>query len=299
NGMILAYLGPGEPPLLQQMPFLHCPPESVWVTKRLHACNYLQANDVDPQHLSYLHRFFDESLPRSESNRYTSRDPAPELDLENTAFGFRCYASRSAGEDERYVRITNFVMPNGQAFSGAPLVDPKIQRPRDEDGYWFHWHVPIDDVNHWKYIIAYRANGALDPAYHDACFAGEVDEHYGNLRTLDNRFKQSREEMTRSTFAGIGTSFQDQDRLAAESQGPIFDRTQEHLGVTDRPVIVMRKMMFDAIDAVREGRDPIGTNRDPSRDPFDEMVVRAARIPRVVPVKGFWRPKETAQPALS
>jgi phenylpropionate dioxygenase-like ring-hydroxylating dioxygenase large terminal subunit len=294
NGLILAYLGDGEPPLIQEMPFLHCDSESVWVTKRFHACNYLQANDVDPQHLSYLHRFFDDKLIRSDSNSYTSRDPAPDIELEPTPFGFRCYASRTAGEDERYVRITNFVMPNGQAFAGAPIVDPKVQRPQDDDGYWFHWHVPIDDVSHWKYIVGYRANGPIDKAYHDACFEGEVSEGYVNIRTAENRYLQSREEMKRATYCGVGTSFQDQDRFAAESQGPIYDRTKEHLGVTDRPVIAMRKLMFEAIEAVADGRDPLGVSRDSADDLFSELVIRAARVPKAMPVKGFWKPPEPA-----
>jgi hypothetical protein len=41
--------------------------------------------------------------------------------------------------------------------------------------------------------------------------------------------------------------------------GTIADRTKEHLGYSDRVVTAARRMIFRAIDAVAEGRDPPGT----------------------------------------
>lgn len=289
GGLILAYLGAGEPPPLQGLPFLHTGAAHTYVMKRFHRCNYLQANDIDPSHLSFLHRFLDGGLARSESNQYTSKDPAPEAVLEETPFGLRAYASRRHGEDEQYVRITNFIMPNLQSYVGAPLVNPKRERPADDQGYWLHWHVPVDDRSHWKYVVAYRSDAPIERAHFEAMFAGEVDADYRPYRTLENRFLQDRDEMQTRTFAGLGVSFQDQDRLATESQGPIFDRTREHLGVSDRPIIEQRKLMFRAIEDVAAGREPQGLCRDPQTDPYAELVTRSARLPRHADVRGFWR----------
>lgn len=50
----------------------------------------------------------------------------------------------------------------------------------------------------------------------------------------------------------------DQDRCAQESQGPILDRTTEHLGVSDEGVILLRRLFKQAIDAVKNGQDPVG-----------------------------------------
>jgi 5,5'-dehydrodivanillate O-demethylase oxygenase subunit len=58
----------------------------------------------------------------------------------------------------------------------------------------------------------------------------------------------------------------DQDRCAQESQGAIFDRTQEHLGVSDEGVILLRKMFKQSIEAVQRGRDPLGIIRDPAKN---------------------------------
>ncbi len=58
----------------------------------------------------------------------------------------------------------------------------------------------------------------------------------------------------------------DQDRAAQESQGPILDRTREHLGVSDEGVILLRKLFKQSIDAVKGGQDPVGVIRDPAKN---------------------------------
>jgi phthalate 4,5-dioxygenase len=289
NGLILTYMGPGEPPLIPTLAPLHADPANVWVTKRFHACNYLQANDVDPQHLSFLHRFFDENMP-SANNKFYAEDLAPGIDVEHTPFGLRVYSIRKHGEDNVYVRLTNFIMPNAQAFAGAPLVNPRNERLSDDSGYWFHWHVPIDDVSHWKYIVAYRIDGPVDKEFHNKAFAPEVGgSGYRAVRTAENRYGQDRDEMLHTSYSGLGPSFQDHDRFAAECQGPIYDRSQEHLGTTDRPVIAMRKMMFEAIDDVKGGRDPMLVQRDPNADPFAEFVIRSPILKKTQELRGFWK----------
>jgi phthalate 4,5-dioxygenase oxygenase subunit len=289
NGLILTYMGPGAPPDVPKLPFLSADPANVWVTKRYHACNYLQANDVDPQHLSFLHRFFDNALPVGNSNQYFAADFAPDIDVESTAFGLRVYSIRTLEDDRFYVRLTNFVMPAAQAFVGAPLVDPKRERPRDNDGFWLHWHVPIDDVSHWKYVVAYRASGPVDKEFQDRIFAPEVGgSGYHAVRGAANRYQQSRAEMRTSSFLGMGLSFQDHDRFAAECQGPIYDRTKEHLGMTDRPVIAMRKLLFTAIEDVQAGRDPLLVTRDGGAEIFEDFAVDSAIFPKSETVRGFW-----------
>ena len=60
-------------------------------------------------------------------------------------------------------------------------------------------------------------------------------------------------------------SFASQDHMAWETQGPIADRANEHLGEGDRGVIMYRKLLREQILAVQEGRDPVGVNRDPNK----------------------------------
>jgi phthalate 4,5-dioxygenase oxygenase subunit len=288
GGFILAYMGPGEAPPLPLLPFLQCPRENVWVTKRLHECNFIQANDIDPSHLSFLHHYFDHSLASSSSTSYTSQDGAPQTLCEDTRFGLRAYSVRSVANDETYIRLTNFIMPSIQAFVARPVVDPMVERPSDDHGYWLHWHVPIDDTHHWKYIVAYRANGPVDGTYLAAGMTGEVDEHYRPRRTAENHYLQDRAEMRTRTFAGLGNSFQDHDRWASESIGPIYDRTKEHLGVSDRPMIEQRKLIFEAIQDVQEGREPLCLRADVA-NPYAELITVSGTVKRGEPVEGFWR----------
>jgi len=43
-----------------------------------------------------------------------------------------------------------------------------------------------------------------------------------------------------------------QDRAMTETMGPIYDRTQEHLGTTDAMVIYVRQRLIDAARALRD-----------------------------------------------
>ena len=51
-------MGKGEPPLLPSYEFLTATPERRYLHKTFMECNYLQAieGDIDPAHMSYLHR---------------------------------------------------------------------------------------------------------------------------------------------------------------------------------------------------------------------------------------------------
>ena len=64
-------------------------------------------------------------------------------------------------------------------------------------------------------------------------------------------------------------SFPSQDQMAWETQGPVANRPDEHLGESDRGIILFRKLLHDQIRAVQNGEDPVGVNRDPKHD---EMI---------------------------
>lgn len=50
----------------------------------------------------------------------------------------------------------------------------------------------------------------------------------------------------------------DQDGMAWETQGLTADRTREHLGSSDKGLVVFRQMLRLQIEAVRKGQDPLG-----------------------------------------
>jgi phenylpropionate dioxygenase-like ring-hydroxylating dioxygenase large terminal subunit len=288
NGIIWTYMGDGTSPQLPAFPFLSAPSDRVWVTKVWNECNYLQGSEgnVDPQHLSFLHRMF---LPHEfvgESRIMYTIDVAPRLLVEETGFGLRAYAVRDTDENTNYVRISNFVMPNGSLFDGVPIFDPLKQAPAPNLGYQAHWHVPIDDTHHWKYVIVHGYEHELERAYLDRTIKEGLDEQYRGSRTAENRYLQDRGEMNTRAYAGLGLNFQDHDRMAIESLGPILDRSQERLGTTDRPVIAMRRQMLEAIDDVQQGRAPLLSAG--GEEPVRDLVVCSEKIPKKRPISHFW-----------
>jgi len=60
--------------------------------------------------------------------------------------------------------------------------------------------------------------------------------------------------------------------MAWETQGPISDRGKEHLGESDRGIIMFRKLLREQIQAVQNGGDLIGNNTDPSKDAVIELI---------------------------
>ena len=78
-------------------------------------------------------------------------------------------------------------------------------------------------------------------------------------------------------IAGVGT----QDFAVQEGMGPIVDRSREHLGTTDRAIIVMRQLLLEATDAVAAGGAPRGA------DPATSRNVRA--VDAVIPTGRPWQ----------
>jgi hypothetical protein len=150
------------------------------------------------------------------------------LHVSTTGFGLELMAIRNLPTGDRYVRITNFVMPNCSAFDGVPVADSSAETISDNMGYQLHWHVPIDDYSHWKYTVIFRYTGKMDSSF-------QAD----STRTSVKTFARHRmppivtcKTVTKWTksYAGMGRKYYDHDKFATESQGVIADRTQEHLG---------------------------------------------------------------------
>ncbi len=283
-GVIFAYLGPGEPPLLPAYDFLTAPDAWVTATKYHQDCNYLQGNEgnFDPQHLSFLHRLLS-TTPDDFRNRIQSTDTAPTIDPVETEFGMHLYSVRTVDPDLHFVKVRSFVMPN------FALVDS-----RGSDAYHADWHVPIDDEHHWKYSIAFRRGGLDREA--DLALRNSPADGYYLKRKRANRYLQGREEMRTDTYIGMGRDFIVHDTWATEGEGQIYDRTSEHLGYTDRGIITMRKIMLEGIQAVQEGRDPLHVVHDPARNHFPDVLARDDMVPRNVPWRYHWRPS-AAEPA--
>jgi phenylpropionate dioxygenase-like ring-hydroxylating dioxygenase large terminal subunit len=256
GGVILTYIGPGEPPLLPEYEFLTVPAEQRAVAKIHYQCNFLQGNEgnIDPVHLSFLHQFLSEAQVAmlrvvrgsdATDNTLLAKDIAPTIEVELTDYGLRIYTVRDSAPGKRYLRVTNFVMPNLAAFGGATV----------GEGYAIHWHVPIDDTSHWKYVFLFSRERALTDEMRRKNRA-DLTPDYRLTRSAAKRYLQDRESMKTHTFTGMGLNFQAHDAFATESQGPVQNRTEEHLVSSDKAIVAARKLLLNAINDAKNGRDP-------------------------------------------
>jgi phthalate 4,5-dioxygenase oxygenase subunit len=297
--LIFAYLGPGEPPLLPAYEFLTVPTAQRYVNKAWHECNYLQANEgnIDPAHLSFLHYLLQDDPNRirsvrdvagtsSTTNNLYGRDVSPTIEIEETDYGVRIFTVRNVGPGEIYVRTSNFIMPNLSSFPGQT----------GGEGYSVNWHVPVDDTHHWKYMISFSRARALNKEEMHRPYAAMMTPDHRFVRNKGNRYQQDREEMKGRSFIGMGSFFPLHDAWATEGEGPVQDRTGEHLGYTDKAIIQARRMLLQAVEDVQAGRDPAHVVRDPSANRFDHLVVTSEVLPDRADWRTIWRPAGRAAP---
>src|SRR5439155_10741842 len=193
-GVIFAYLGPGEAPLLPNYPMFTVPEENASASKLLSVCNYLQGNEgnIDLLHTSFLHFFkrdmtnLSEEERRAAAERYAAPDrlegrgPSPGLEnceAELIAGGLRICKTRRAGDDV-YVRLATYLLPSLTVIPGGSI----------------NWHVPIDDTHHWKYTLSFNPDGPMPRRRTD----GEdwaPPPGYAPVPKASNRYLQDRELM--------------------------------------------------------------------------------------------------------
>jgi phthalate 4,5-dioxygenase oxygenase subunit len=75
---------------------------------------------------------------------------------------------------------------------------------------------------------------------------------------MRNEYMLDRAKQKTESFTGImGVS--EQDAAIQDSQGPIQDRTREHLGPTDIGIVEFRKLVMGAARALQQGNEPKST----------------------------------------
>jgi phthalate 4,5-dioxygenase oxygenase subunit len=245
NGVIYAYLGPRElMPAFPNYEWTQVPLEFTYVTKSLLECNYLQGleGECDSSHLSFLHRSF-----TNERNQVLYKsDTAPFYETEDTDFGVRLIATRNAADGQHYVRFSAFVMP---VYGCVPAG----RATNELEGYEIHTYVPADDTHCWRYDIGFRRDRAVreDEVHRRK----QIKPDYTRIRNAGNNYLQDRQMQKSVNFTGID-DFLNHDACATESMGAIFDRSKEHLGVSDKAVIAVRKFLLTAVKEIQKGQEP-------------------------------------------
>jgi phenylpropionate dioxygenase-like ring-hydroxylating dioxygenase large terminal subunit len=300
--VIWAYLGPtSPPPPLPDLEWTLLPPAHVFISKRVQECNWFQALEggIDSSHISFLHaplRPDDQDTVR-ELDRASfgvgaavqTADSAPRFDVVDTDYGVLIGARRTRRDGQDYWRITQFLMP----FHTMP--------PTDVAGRIVQSHiwVPMDDTNVINWMVTWNTDRPLAPeelaphvegkGSHVIEYAPPTSEPYGDIRTAANRtndYGMDWEVHRTKMYCGI-PGFGVQDQAIQESQGPIVDRMQEHLGTSDTAIIRVRRRLLNAARALRDHGTP-----PPARDPAS-FLVRSASL--VLPPGADWLQGATAR----
>ncbi len=262
NGIVFAYLGPGEPPPMPDFDCFRAPESHVFAFKGLWECNWLQALEVgiDPAHASYLHRFLEDDDPADSYGRQfrdrsvntdvpltelLRRHSRPEIRVERTDFGLRLISLRDPGDGEHmHVRVTNQVFPCA------------ITIPMSAEMNITQWHVPVDDTRCYWYAM-FTSFGA--PVDRETMRAQRLAEHelpdYRPRKNAANNYHYDPAEQREQTYTGMGFDINVHDQWACESMGPIQDRTDEHLGRSDVGIMQYRRLLREMIGHVAAGND--------------------------------------------
>jgi nitrite reductase/ring-hydroxylating ferredoxin subunit len=254
-GLVFAYLGPPEKqPLFPSYEWALADPATTRVTKSHQDCNYLQGveGECDSTHLQFLHwKFVD---PTGYMADYYRR-PMLEYATEETDFGVRLVAVRDKGDGGAYVRASSFVLPTD---CWVPARTGSV-----------HFYVPAeDDAHSWRINLRMRVPPG-EPPGEDRFW----DRDYRKLQNAGNHYLQDRAAQRTENFTGMGQNFVVHDSAATESMGPIFDRSKEHLGASDRAVIAVRNYLLRTVKAFVEGAELPNLVFDPARNRFPHVDV--------------------------
>jgi 5,5'-dehydrodivanillate O-demethylase len=245
GGLVFAYLGPEPVPSLPRFDIF------VWdgalrdIGRAMIPCNWLQImeNSVDPVHVEWLHGRHLGAVRAAHGEA-----GAPRYGRRHTEIGFDVFEH---GIIKRRV-LDGATRDDDDWRVGHPLVFPNMVRVGADRQHRLQIRVPVDDTHtlHFWYSCYLPAPGAPPIEQHEV---PDYDVPYRDERGFIVDFVDGGDIMTWVT------------------QGAIADRTRELLTDTDRGIVLLRRLLFEQIEEVRGGNDPLGVLRPPRGEAMIEL----------------------------
>jgi 5,5'-dehydrodivanillate O-demethylase len=237
GGLIFAYLGPQPVPLVPRWDILVR--EDVDKVVEIHRlpCSWLQCmeNAADPVHFEFLHVAFG-NYQLKRLGRAPAMTAARHVKIEFDRFAY--------GIMKR--RLLEGESPDVDDWTtGHPLLFPNILAVGSASAPTLQFRVAVDDTHTIQF--AYRTT-VRKP---DATPRPMAVKHT-NLFNEDGKI--------------VADNIPAQDMTGWVGQGPISDRTQEHLASSDKGVILYRKMLMEQMERVERGEEPMAVIRDRSEN---------------------------------
>ena len=244
-GLIFAYLGEGEPPLLRRFTEMEGPGTLELYEPEYWPCNYFNRidNACDVAHLAFAHR-----QSRLAVNQL--RD-IPVVSAEETEYGVKTKILQGKSE----TAALHFFMPNMNHFRTAlSLRDPQSG---SQGGMLerYLWRIPVDDENCVSFPLDFaHLSGEAAARYEErrqkAKLATKTPHTELGEAVLEG--KLCMEEIEIQPNLKNLTSLE--DYVVQVGQGPIADRSDERLGRMDVGIFLVRKLWQRELKALADNR---------------------------------------------
>jgi len=232
-GLLFAYMGTGEPPLLPDWEPFSREDGFVQVVKADVPCNWFQCqeNSIDPVHFEWMHSNWTGRM----------RDPDHDFGAAHERLGFEEFEHGFI-----YKRIRSDTDETDPLWTvGRVLLWP--------NGFFlgnhFEWRVPVDDENTLSISWIYSEVPEERRAYRQ----NKIPSWQSPIRDPE-------------TGRWITTHVINQDIIAWVGQGRITDRQRENLGQSDKGIVLMRNRFFRELAAMETGAEPKAIIRDPEQN---------------------------------
>jgi 5,5'-dehydrodivanillate O-demethylase len=237
GGLIFAYLGPAPKPLVPRWDILVRDDLDKAIEIHRLPCSWLQCmeNAADPVHFEFLHAAFGNYQLKKLGRPPAMKTPRHvKIEFERFHYGIikrRLLEGESPDVDDW--------------TTGHPLLFPNILAVGSAGAPTLQFRVPVDDTHtiQFAYRTKLRKPGA------PAC---PMAVKHSSLFNEDGRI--------------IADNVPAQDMTGWVGQGPISDRTQEHLAASDKGVVLYRKMLIEQMERVERGEEPMAVIRDRSEN---------------------------------
>ena len=233
-GFYWTYMGPKPEPVLPKFDVFVRKDGTHKITEYpVLDCNWFTAaeNGVDSTHLQVLHQ-----VP-----------PGAKVKPADSTRGYI-----DDIESSEYYETSHGIMKRrtykGGTVDEHPLVFPLWLRTRNS--MWMR--TPIDDEHtmHWTLSFRHNSDGSEGVGEPEVEYLAPFKDPPGGIHPY----------VKYQNFPKHGWPLSE-DVVVWETQGLIPDRSLEHLADSDRGIALLRKVMFENIDRVKRGEDPLGVMR--------------------------------------
>jgi 5,5'-dehydrodivanillate O-demethylase oxygenase subunit len=233
GGLVWGYFGPEPRPLLPRWDVLVRDDLDRAIEVYKLPCNWLQCmdNSADPVHFEFLHARFG-NYEQKKRGRPPAMNPARHVKIAIDVFKYGLYKRRLLEGDPE---------TSDDWTVGHPILFPNTLAQGGADAPNLQIRVPVDDTHTIQFL--YRTNQRKPGAA-----PRPIAVKHTNV--FDERGKV------------VTDTIPNQDVLAWIGQGPISDRTREHLATSDRGVVLYHKLLLEQIERIERGLDPMAIVRD-------------------------------------